>query len=89
MFMILKKIKLLFKSEDSFSDTKNVFQSKLFNRHIYFVQWFDYKEGRTRRIYCQNRRAARLVKKSHKRHHAEIIEIVLDRDYILRERIVY
>lgn len=88
MFMILKKIKLLFKTEDSFSDTKNVFQSKLFNRHIYFVQWFDYK-GCMRRIYCQNRRAARLVKKSHKRHHAEIIEIVLDRGYILRERIVY
>lgn len=88
MFMILKKIKLLFKTEDSFSDTKDVFQSKLFNRHIYFVQWFDYK-GRERRIYCQNRRAARLVKKSHKRHHAEIIEIVLDRGYISRERIVY
>ena len=36
--MILKKIKLLFKTEDSFSDTKDVFQSKLFNRHIYFVK---------------------------------------------------
>lgn len=88
MFMIWKKIKLLFKPEDSFSDTKDVFQSKLLNRHIYFVQWFDYK-GRMRRIYCQNRRAARLVKKSHKRHHAEIIEIVLDKGYVLSERIVY
>ena len=88
MFMILKKIKLLFKTEDSFADTKDVFQSKLFNRHIYFVQWFDYR-GRARRIYCQNRRTARLVKKSHKRYHAEIIEIVLDRGYVLRERIVY